>query len=108
MGQPKPIGKVSLRNLRAVGIPWYRKDDWPALMAIFEDGAVFDSFEQWQARAEELEREFQRAGHVVERAYLDPDTFPQWCAQAGFGVNREGRGEFAAEVVEQKYGRNQS
>jgi hypothetical protein len=84
-------------NIRAVGIPWYRQEDWPALIAIFEDGAVFDSFEQWLARAEELERQFQRDGYVVERAYIDPDTFPQWCRQNGVGADREGRGEFAAE-----------
>jgi hypothetical protein len=93
---------------RAVGIAWYRRDDFPALLEVFEDGAVFDSFEQWQARAEELECQFRRDGYIVVRAFIDPDTFPQWCAQAGLGVNREGRGEFAAEVAEQKYGRNQS
>jgi len=89
---------------RAVGIAWYRKDDWPALMAIFKDGEVFDSFEQWQTRAEEVEREFQRAGHVVERVFIDPETFPRWCRQNGVGADRESRGRYAAEIAEQKYG----
>jgi hypothetical protein len=40
--------------------------------------------------------------------YIDPDTFPEWCREEGVGVNREGRGKFAGDVVEKKYGRNQS
>ena len=97
-----------MSHVRAVGIPWYRREDFPALIAMFEDGPVFDSFEQWQARAEELEREFQRAGHVVVRAYLDPGEFARWCLRNGVDADRESRGDFAIEVVEQKYGRNQS
>jgi hypothetical protein len=68
----------------------------------------FDSFEQWQARAEELECQFQRDGYIVVRAFIDPDEFPEWCRQAGLGVNRESRADFATEVAERKYGRNQS
>jgi hypothetical protein len=99
-------GVISL--IRAVGIPWYRKDDWPALMAIFEDGAAFDSFEQWLTRAEEVERKFQRAGHAVVRAYLDPGEFARWCLRNGVDADRESRADFATEAAEQKYGRNQS
>ena len=79
--------------IRAVGIPWYRQEDWPALIAIFEDGLVFDSFEQWLARAEELECQFQRDGYIVERAYIDPDTFPQWCRQNGRRRQPRGSGQ---------------
>ena len=41
-----------------VGLAWFRKEDFPALIAMFEDGLLFDSFEQWQKRAEETERWF--------------------------------------------------
>ena len=95
-------------NIRAVGIPWYRREDFPALLKVFEDGAAFDSFEQWLTRAEEVERKFQRAGHVVVRAYLGPGEFARWCLRNGVDADRESRGDFAIEVVEQKYGRNQS
>jgi hypothetical protein len=95
-------------NIRAVGIPWYRQEDWPALIAMFEDGAVFDSFDQWEERAKEVERKFQRAGHIVERVVIDPDAFPEWCRRNGVGADRESRADFAAEIAEQKYGRNQS
>jgi hypothetical protein len=93
---------------RAVGVAWYRKEDYPALIAIFEDGPLFDSYEEWRKRAEEAERELQRDGYVVERVYIDPDTFPEWCSKEGFRTDREGRGKFAAEAVEKKYGRDQS
>jgi len=53
-------GVISL--IRAVGIPWYRQEDWSALLAIFEDGDVFDSFEQWEERATEVERDHHAGG----------------------------------------------
>jgi len=93
-------------NLRAVGVAWFRKADWPALLEIFEDGAVFDSFEQWEERATEVEREFQRKGYdarILIRASLSDGA----CV-TGVGADRERRADFAAEVADQKYGGNQS
>ena len=100
--------KLSDYNARAVGIAWLRKEDYAALIDIFEDGNVFDSWKQWEQRAEEMEKKFKADGYVVERVYIDPDTFPDWCSQHGLTTGRDGRSEFAASVVAEKYGRNQS
>jgi hypothetical protein len=63
---------------------------------------------KWEERATDVEREFQRKGYVVERAYLDPGEFVRWCLRNGVGADRESRADFAAEVADQKYGCNQS
>jgi hypothetical protein len=95
--------------IRAVGIPWFHEDDWSTLVdEVFDDGNEFDSFELWEERAEEVERQFQRAGHIVVRAYLDPGEFARWCLRNGVDADRESRADFATEVVAQKYGRDQS
>ena len=95
-------------NPRAVGMAWFREEDYPALVSVLEDGHKYDSFKQWLQRAEELEAKFKSEGYIVERVHIDPETFPDWCRKNGVGINREGRTKFAAEVVAEKYGRNHS
>jgi hypothetical protein len=85
-------------------LAWFRREDFSPLIAIFEDGPLLDSFEQWERRAEETERWFERQGIIVERVYIDPETFPAWCAKEEWSVGREGRMQFAAAVAEAKYG----
>jgi hypothetical protein len=86
------------------GIAWLREEDYPALLAVFEDGWLFDSYEEWLGRAEEFERTLQRHGCTVERVCIDPVTFPEWCRKAGIGCGREARVRYAGEMVERKYG----
>jgi hypothetical protein len=38
------------------------------------------------------------------RVYIDPSTFPDWCAAHGTRPGREGRKRFVAEAVTERYG----
>ncbi|MGZ5861471.1 MAG: hypothetical protein ACXWI5_11665 [Croceibacterium sp.] len=96
------------QGVRAIGIAWMREEDYPALVRIFEDGHMFDSWEQWNERAEATEKKFQGDGVIVLRAYLDPATFPAWCAARDIAPGREARTRFGIEFAEERYGRNQS
>lgn len=101
--------KLSDYNPRAAGIAWIREEDYAALIAIFEDGNKFEGgWKEWVKRAEETEKQLKATGCIVERAYLDPDTFADWCRRNGVGTGREGRLKFGAEFAAIKYGRNQS
>jgi hypothetical protein len=43
--------------VRAVGLCWFRKDDYPAILTIFEDADKFHStLEEWLKNAERLEK----------------------------------------------------
>ena len=100
--------KFSDHNIRAIGIAWIRKEDYAACLLVFEDGReFFDTWEQWVEGAQKGEAEFKADGHIVERVYIDPHTFPSWCRSEGVGTGREGRTRFAADFVAKKY-RNQS
>jgi hypothetical protein len=82
-----------------------RKEDYPALLVIFDDGDVFfESWEDWLKKAKETEAAFKMDGYVVERIYLDPVTFGDWCRQEGIGTGRGGRTKYAADFVARKYG----
>jgi hypothetical protein len=96
------------QGVRAIGIAWMREEDYPALIRIFEDGHMFDSWEQWNERAEATEKKFQSDGVIVLRAYLDPAAFPSWCAARNIAPGREARTQFGSEFAEERYGSNQS
>ena len=101
-------GAKLTHDVRAVGIPWIRKEDYAALRSIFKDGNKMPAtWEKWLKRSEQSEQRLQADGYIVERVYIDPDTFPDWCAREGVTVDRQGRNKFVATTVSRKY-RNQS
>ena len=87
-----------------IGIAWYHRRDYKRLKKIFTDGQDLPStFEQWLQLAQEAYDRLKRQGHIVEKAYIDPDTFPAWCATRGLKINANARTTFADEFVRQKY-----
>ncbi len=94
--------------IRVVGLAWFREEDYPSLLAIFEDADKMPrSWKEWLKGAEQTEQRAKALGQATERVYIDPDTFPDWCRHAGVGVDREGRHKFIATTLASKY-RNQS
>ncbi len=94
-----------LLPVRAVGLPWFRKEDYSALRQIFTDrDKMYDTWEEWLASAEKSESNAKAQVHTVERVYIDPATFPAWCDANGTTVDSAGRNKFVATVIAQKYG----
>lgn len=96
MSQQKPI----------IGMVWYRNQkDYGILKSLFTDGHTLPStYEQWLSKAERGFKEFQTKGYIVEKAYLDPETFPAWCRERGLDINAQARKEFGNWFVYRKYG----
>ena len=69
----------------AVGAYWIKEEDYPALL--------------------QLEQGLKAYGHVVLRVYIDPTTFPDWCAAHGTSPGSAGRRKFVAAAVTERYGR---
>jgi len=92
--------------VRAAGMAWYRREDYDRLRnSVFVDGNVLhDSYAEWFKAAKNGESQLRSQGHIVERVYIDPDEFPQWCAAHGLNVDAKGRTAFANFVVAQKHG----
>jgi hypothetical protein len=59
-------------------------------------------------RAEALEDRMKSEGVIVLRAYLDSETFADWCTVRGLNPDREGRLAFGEEFAAEQYGRDQS
>jgi hypothetical protein len=95
-GQPPP----------AVGAYWIKEEDYPALLQLFDDGDKMPpSWKEWLKMAEEMEQGLKAYGHVVLRVFIDPATFPDWCAAHGTSPGSAGRRKFVAAAVTERYGR---
>lgn len=86
--------------IRAMGIPWYDRDDYPRILAVMADAHLLPAtFEVWQHLAHEMERGAERGDMVVVRAKIDPDDFVAWCRGRGLDVDAEARMTFANEAA---------
>ncbi len=90
---PKSFGG---RPVRAIGIPWYGRQDYRRILEIMADRDVLPpTYDSWRQKADALERDLKRQGVVTVHAVIDPETFPEWCAARGLHVDAQARGEFA-------------
>ena len=90
----------------AVGAYWIKEGDYPVLLQLFDDGDKMPpSWKEWLKMAEEMEQGLKAYGHVVLRVYIDPSTFPDWCAAHGTSPGSAGRRKFVAAAVTERYGR---
>jgi hypothetical protein len=75
------------------------------VLNIFDSGSKMPpTWKEWLKMAEEVERGLKAFGHVVMRVYIDPTTFPDWCAAHGTSPGGEGRKRFVAAAVTERYG----
>jgi hypothetical protein len=109
--QAASAGKTCMTNSEdnpppAVGAYWIKEEDYPALLQLFDDGDKMPpSWKEWLKMAEEMEQGLKAYGHVVLRVYIDPATFPDWCAAHGTSPGSAGRRKFVAAAVTERYGR---
>jgi hypothetical protein len=82
---------------RAVGIPWYRREEYPRILEIMDDAhTLHENYNHWHRMAEETENRLLGIGQIVVRAMINPDTFPAWCAQHGVRCDGKGRARYGA------------
>jgi hypothetical protein len=83
-----------------VGIPWCREEDYDAFRRVFVDADNLPhTWTEFVAVAEERE-EFQKAKRrIVERVYIDPRTFADWCRTHGHRIDTHALRRFAYRVA---------
>ena len=87
-------------QVKVTGIAWYRREDYDRIKAMFQDGGNLpDTFDGWLSSAQGLYDKLTREGHVVEKALIDPDTFPDWCRANGVEMDGRGRMGYANECA---------
>ena len=94
-------------NNIAVGIPWYRPEDFESLRRLFIDRDVLhDTYDEWLTSARRIEKDLKDSGAFTVRAYIDPRTFPAWCLAKGMLPDEKARSTFASEAAYQAYSRS--
>ncbi|MBA3572165.1 MAG: hypothetical protein H0W34_09375 [Pyrinomonadaceae bacterium] len=79
-------------------------EHYDELRCLFSDGKNLPAtYDEWLKKAQDLFDKFKREGHNVEKVYIEPDTFPAWCAERGLDVNSQARVRFANESVYKKH-----
>ena len=80
---------------------WYREEHYAALLALFDDSDLLpQSYGDWLARAEEKKAEVEARGDQVIKVFIDPETFPEWCAKKNLAKDANARAELALEVAQ--------
>jgi hypothetical protein len=86
-----------------VGIAWYKREDYDTLLDIFTDSKKLAStYDEWLKDAERLADHLRRNGLAFQKVYIDPKTFPAWCAGKGLNIDAKARMAFAIEFAARK------
>lgn len=87
-------------QVSAIGMAWYREADYERLLQIFVDADRLPKlYSRWEALAEKGYNERIGQGQIVVKAYIEPDSFVDWCAVNGCNVDAGGRMKYASLVA---------
>ncbi len=82
----------------AIGIAWYRKDQWDLLRILSADGAdIEQTYEEWEAVAITRTEEMELAGAVVSRVDMDIREVAAWCRRKGVPLDGDARARYCAD-----------
>ena len=86
---------------KIAGIVWYNDEVvYRRALAIFTDAFNMpSSYEDWLIGVKDTAKEMKRAGWILVRAELDPETFPGWCKARSLNIDAKARGDFGNEVA---------
>lgn len=83
---------------RIIGLPWYRREDYPMIQKVMADSHVLAStYDQWLAAAENNESVGRQAGLEIVRVMIDPEGFKAWCHARDLKPDSAARTKYAGE-----------
>jgi len=94
----------------AVGVAWYRPEQWQRLCEISIDKEVLEATHaEWVQNAERAVQELRRQGMEPVKVEVDVEELLQWCERQHIPVSGEARSRYAAEklreILNEKRGR---
>jgi hypothetical protein len=82
---------------------WYKEEHYSRLLDLFDDAELLPkTYADWLVRAEEKKTEVEAAGDQVMKVFIDPETFPEWCAEKNMPKDANSRAELALEVARER------
>jgi hypothetical protein len=88
----------------AIGITWYRSEQWNELKAYCEDGKTLEgTYDEWKRGATKTLHDLRRQGEHVEQVDFDLGEFQMWCDAHGKKPNASSRSEFTVLRLGQRH-----
>ena len=88
------------KDTPALGVAWYRRDQWERLLEISVDRDILEeTYEEWKIYAKSKLRNLERSGIVLKKVDVDVDELLQWCKTQKKPVDGEARSLFAAKKL---------
>lgn len=82
---------------RIIGLPWYRREDYPIIRQMMADAHVLAStYDQWLVAAENNEAVGRQAGLEIARVVIVPEEFKAWCLAQGLEPDSAARTKYAS------------
>jgi len=80
-----------------IGVAWYRREQWNYLLAISSDrNELEDTYDEWQAMAEEKLRMLAQQGYAIRKVDIDVEALLSWCNSQARIVDGYARSEFTS------------
>ena len=90
--------------IRAIGVAWYRAEDYQRIRDISDDEMV-PTFKEFEAKMAIRLPQFQAPGVILEKVIIEPDELLAFAGEHHGGkIDTQVRSEFAARRVAEKYG----
>ena len=88
----------------AVGIAWYRRDQWPRLLEISTDRSdLEDSYDNWLVHVTEAFETMRNEGLDPVKVDIDTEELLAWCRSRNLPVNARARAGYVTEKVQKIY-----
>lgn len=88
---------------RAVGVPWFRREDYDRIRDVCED-ELPATFDEWEKMIQGRYDQRVSAGMPLEKVMIDPDELVAFAA--GRKIDGSIRAELAVRRIMEKYGRD--
>ncbi|WP_085814174.1 hypothetical protein [Geoanaerobacter pelophilus] len=91
-----------------IGIPWYDRKNYQALLSIFTDRNNFPSaFDAWEERANKHIKQQQQEGVINYRVVIRPTEILAYCEALGLEINSQARIRYVNEILQERLDRGE-
>jgi hypothetical protein len=90
------MGDNQKLQIQAVGMVWYKRENYERIRTICEDGNnLHDTYDEWFKAAEIGRKGLESQGARVICVDIDPVEFPVWCRNNDMKLNAAARNRYA-------------
>ena len=84
-------------------IVWYRREDYPAILAIMADRQnLSPTYDEWLRRAEQSVKDIEARGYCAMKVHLDPAEFAEYCRAHMLHIDAAARSQYVNSIARKR------